>query len=51
MGMAAKFGAPKAPPRLGEIGTVAGVAGEMELIAILESEHEPGPQRLVPVEW
>ena len=40
----------KALPRLSEIGTVAGVAGDMKLIAILESEHEPGPQRLFPVE-
>ena len=40
----------KALPRLGEIGTLAGVAGEIELIAILEPEHEPGPERLVPVE-
>ena len=40
----------KALPRLGKIGTLAGVAGEIELLAIHESEHEPGPQRLVPVE-
>ena len=40
----------KALLRLGEIGTLAGVASEIKLIAILESEHESGPQRLVLVE-
>ena len=37
-------------PCFGEVGAVARVSGEIELVAIFESKHETDPQRLVPVE-